>query len=77
MDPATSGALTAGVALGYAVGYTTAVARRAWADYRDTRAKVPVLRRTAWRTGTAATIRAIAVGVVLLAAAVWAAHGPR
>jgi len=71
VDGIAAGSLTLGTLLGFAVGYTVAVARRAWFDYRDTRAKVPILRRAAWQYTGAATGRVVLVGV-LVAAALWA-----
>ncbi len=42
--------LCAGIALGYFTGFATAVARRAWKDYKTTKKALPGLRKGAWAT---------------------------
>ncbi|MDW5325441.1 hypothetical protein [Plantactinospora sp. KLBMP9567] len=67
--------LLVGVAFGLFVGTAYAVARRAWVDYRKTRATLPGLRKTAWTVTRIATSRGGIVLLICLAAVGWAAVG--
>ncbi|GIG85325.1 hypothetical protein [Plantactinospora endophytica] len=67
--------LLVGVAFGLFAGTAYAVARRAWVDYRKTRATLPGLRKTAWTVTRIATSRGGIVLLICLAAVGWAAVG--
>ncbi len=56
--------LGAGVALGYFTGFATAVARRAWKDYKVTKKALPGLRKGAWATTRLAAGWIAAVAVI-------------
>jgi hypothetical protein len=76
VDATTTAALIVGAFLGFGTGYAYAIARRAWADYRTTRAAVPVLHRLAWRWSATTTVRGAAVGVAIVATLWLAVRGP-
>ncbi len=72
--------LGAGIALGYFTGYATAVARRAWKDYKITKNSVPGLRKGAWATTRTAVgwIAAVSViGVIIFAGVLGTDDGDR
>jgi hypothetical protein len=65
--------LVLGVALGLFAGIAFAVARRAWVDYRKTKALVPGMRKTAWALVGVATTKGGIVLLLCIAAVGWAA----
>ena len=72
----TSAGLMLGLAIGFSLGYAVAVARRAWADYRKTKAAVPGLRKDAWSLIGWALTKGGLVTLLIVAAVAWAAIGP-
>ncbi|MBF9129542.1 hypothetical protein I0C86_11275 [Plantactinospora sp. S1510] len=73
--PVPAVALLLGVAFGLFAGIGYAVARRAWTDYRKTKATLPGMRSAAWAVTRIATSRAGIVLLLCLAAVGWAAAG--
>lgn len=55
-----------GAAVSFGAGIAYAVTRRAWADYREKKESLPGMRKEAW-AGVRATIKAGALGLVILA----------
>jgi hypothetical protein len=73
--PAPAATLLIGVVFGLVVGIAYAVARRAWVDYRKTKASLPGLRAVAWAMTRLATTRGGIVLLLCLAAVGAAAAG--
>ncbi|MEO3742487.1 hypothetical protein [Plantactinospora sp. B5E13] len=73
--PLPAATLLIGVTLGVVVGIAYAVARRAWADYRKTRASLPGMRKAAWALTRLATSKGGIVLLLCLAVVGWAATG--
>lgn len=71
----TTAGVSLGIVIGFAVGVTFAVARRAWVDYTKTKQSLPGLKTTAWSMTRTSAGRFAIAGVLVALAVLWAVIG--